>query len=95
MKITDLSHVISPATPVYPGTDSEVQVWPPVPGGYGELPPVDPNAPVIPTGIDPDAPAPVVPELPVLEPEVPEVEAPAVPEVPAVPPVDAEVKTGE
>ena len=35
------------AQPAYPGSGSEVQVWPPVPGGFDPVEPVvDPNAPV-------------------------------------------------
>lgn len=70
-----------------PGSENEVQVWPPVPGGYPVEQPEEPNTPVIPPSIDPDAPdAPVEDsEIPDIDPVVPEVEETSDPEVPPIP----------
>lgn len=73
--------------------DGAYQVWPPVDGG---LPIVDPTVPVtdvIPTDIDPDAPEPVIPEIPALPDDAPTPglgAEPAIPPLPDVPEAPAE-----
>ena len=72
-----------PQGPVDPALDGAVQVWPPATGGY---PPIaDPNAPVIPEEIDPDAPEPVMPEIPPLPDDAPTPGLGAEPELPSGP----------
>ncbi|MFC7337676.1 hypothetical protein ACFQY0_10850 [Haloferula chungangensis] len=64
-----------------------VQVWPPV-GGATIADPTAGAAPIIPTEIDPDAPEPVMPEIPALPDDAPTpglgAEPPVIPEVPSV-----------
>ncbi len=67
-----------------------VQVWPPV---GGDMPIVDPSlplTPVIPTEIDPDAPEPVMPEIPALPDDAPTPGLGAEPSLPALPEVPSE-----
>ena len=67
-----------------PVDPNAVQVWPPV-GATGPI--VDPSineAPIIPTDIDPDAPEPVMPDIPALPDDAP---TPGLGAEPALPPV--------
>ena len=69
-----------------------VQVWPPI---GGDVPIVDPSlpvAPVIPSEIDPDAPEPVMPEIPALPDDAPTPGLGAEPSLPALPKVPSEEK---
>ncbi|MEM9235670.1 MAG: hypothetical protein AAGB14_02755 [Verrucomicrobiota bacterium] len=81
-------------TTLDPSLDGAVQVWPPVGGGY---PPVtDPDAPIIPEEIDPDAPEPVVPDVPPLPDDAPTPGLGSEPELPPVPgPVDVTPEPAE
>ncbi|MGB6220360.1 hypothetical protein [Haloferula sp.] len=72
------------AAGVAPLDDSAVQVWPPVDGGYPLVDPTTSDAPVIPSDIDPDAPEPVMPEIPALPDDAP---TPGLGAEPALPPV--------
>lgn len=70
-----------------PGSENEVQVWPPVPGGYPVEEAADPDSPVIPPSIDPDAPV-EESEVPDIDPVVPDLDETPEPEVPPVPEVE-------
>jgi len=69
------------------GLDGDaIQVYPLVGGDLPIVDPLDPGAPVIPTEIDPDAPDPVMPDIPALPDDAP---TPGLGAEPALPPVSA------